>query len=282
MSLPTVCKAASLLKEAHCSRVRDAGFGVVFDLTVKKNVSRILMCYLMGVIDPATMVMDFGNGRVLRINRDAVHHIIDLPMGRHTAPTRAASGHDDSLTALKDELGFDRSKSIGVKDLLEKLKVLVEEDDYVSVDLAVKVFFLILYQNMLCPGPAVRLGRVAAMVENMDYAAMAQMDFCQLVVDELQAAVVRWQAEGSKHNCAEGCAIVPLIMYLDCLKLRKFSVMHTLTPRASYLTTKDLMKLYNEDVLVKGKIYLETYKFGKLPVSASEFLISVFLKVQPL
>ena len=155
----------------------------------------------------------------------------------------AASGHDDSLTALKDELGFDRSKSIGVKDLLEKLKVLVEEDDYVSVDLAVKVFFLILYQNLLCPGPAVRLGRVAAMVENMDYAAMAQMDFCQLVVDELQAAVVTWQSEGSKQNCAEGCAIVPLIMYIDSLKLRKFSVMHMLMPRSSYLTTKDLMKL---------------------------------------
>ena len=65
-------------------------------------------------------------------------------------------------------------------------------------------------------------------------------------------------------------------MYLDCLKLCKFSVMHTLMPRASYLTTKDLMKLYNEDVLVKGKLYLETYKFGKLPVSASEFLISDF------
>ena len=62
LSLPTVCKAASLLKEAHCSRGRDAGVGVVFDLSVKKNVSCILMCYLMGVIDPATMVMDFGNG----------------------------------------------------------------------------------------------------------------------------------------------------------------------------------------------------------------------------
>ena len=88
--------------------------------------------------------------------------------------------------------------------------------------------------------------------------------------------MVRWQTEGSKKNCAEGCGIVPLIMYLDCLKLRKFSVMHMLTPRASYLTTKDLMKLYNEDVLVKGKIYLETYKFGKLLVSSSEFLISEF------
>ena len=44
LSLPTVCKAASLLKEAHCNHVRDAGFGAVFDLTVKKNVSFILMC----------------------------------------------------------------------------------------------------------------------------------------------------------------------------------------------------------------------------------------------
>ena len=99
-------------------------------------------------------------------------------MGRHTTPMPTSSGHDESLTALKDELGFDRSKSIGVKDLPEKLKALVEEDYHVTVDLAVKVFFLILYQNLLCPGPAVRLGRVAAMVENMDYAAMPQMDFC--------------------------------------------------------------------------------------------------------
>ena len=117
------------------------------------------------------------------------------------------------------------------------------------------------------------------MVENMDYAAMAQMDFCQLVADELQAAVVRWQTEGSKQNCAEGGVIVPLIMYLDCLKLRKFSVMHTFTPRASYLI---LMKLYNEDAFVKGKIYLKSYKFGKLPVSASDFLISDLKKIAPI
>src|SRR5215216_2323343 len=131
------------------------------------------MCYLIGVIDPAMMIIDFGNGRVLRINRDAVHHIFDLPMGHHTSPMPTTSEHDDSFTTLKDELGFDHSKSIGAKDLVQKLKVLVEEDDHVTVDLAVKVFFLILYQNLLCPGPVVCLVRVAAMVENMDYAATA-------------------------------------------------------------------------------------------------------------
>ena len=31
---------------------------------------------------------------------------------------------------------------------------------------------------------------------------------------------------------------------------------------------------------MKGKIYLESYKFGKLPVSAPEFLILDFLKTK--
>ena len=63
----------------------------------------------MGVIDPATMTMDFGNDRVLRINHAAVHHIFGFPMGPRTAPMPTTSGHDDSLSSLKDELGFDRS-----------------------------------------------------------------------------------------------------------------------------------------------------------------------------
>ena len=105
---------------------------------------------MIGVIDPATMTMDFGNGRVLRINHDVVHHIFYLPIGRHTAPMPATSGHDDSLSALKDELDFDHSQSIGVKDLVQKLMVLVEDDDNVTVDLVVKVFFLIHFIKICC------------------------------------------------------------------------------------------------------------------------------------
>ncbi|KAI5007474.1 hypothetical protein ZWY2020_051033 [Hordeum vulgare] len=134
----------------------------------------------MGVIDPAMMTMDFGNERVLGVNHAEVYHIFGFPMGPRTTPMHATSGHDDSLSTLKNELGFNRSQSIGVKALVQKLAELV------TVDLTVKVFFLILYQNLMCPGCAVRLGRVVAMVENMDYTAMVQMHFRQLVVDELQ------------------------------------------------------------------------------------------------
>ena len=106
------------------------------------------------------------------------------------------------------------------------------------------------------------------MVENLDIASMASMDFCQLVVDELQAAVYKWNSKGSKQNCAEGCTIVPLFMYLDSLNLRTVSVMHTRTPRAAILSHEQLKKIHNADIIVKGKIHLDTYRFGKLPVSA--------------
>ena len=114
----------------------------------------------------------------------------------------------------------------------------------------------------------------------MNVDSMANMDFCQLVVDELQAAVFKWNSKGSKQSCAEGCAIVPLIMYLDFLNMRNVSVMHTRMPRAAILSDQQLKKIHNADIIVKGKIHLDSYKFGKLPVcSHFQFLyvLSLFL-----
>ncbi|KAI4997594.1 hypothetical protein ZWY2020_052936 [Hordeum vulgare] len=55
-----------------------------------------------------------------------------------TAPMPPTSGDDDSFFDLNDELGFLHSQSIGVKDLVQKLAELVEDDDHVTDDLAVK------------------------------------------------------------------------------------------------------------------------------------------------
>ena len=113
----------------------------------------------------------------------------------------------------------------------------------------------------------------------MNVDLLANMDFCQLVVDELQAAVFKWNSEGSKQSCAEGCAIVPLIMYLDCLNMRNVSVMHTRTPRATILSDQQLKKIHNADIIVKGKIHLDSYKFGKLPVCSHFSVYLCFLTI---
>ena len=126
----------------------------MFDLKLEKNVSRVLMCTLMGKIDPDTMRLDYGSNKVLEINREAVHHIFDFPMGSHTAPRPAASGHDDSLTNLKDELGFNRSRSIDAKDLLILLRTLAVAP--AKVNKIVKVFFSLF--SRACFVPALQLG----------------------------------------------------------------------------------------------------------------------------
>src|SRR4051812_49229853 len=69
-------------------------------------------------------------------------------------------------------------------------------------------------------------------------------------------------------------------MYLDSLNLCNVSVMHTHTPRAAILSHRELKKIHNTDVIVRGKIHLDTYKFGKLPV-CSQFSFSMFVIIPP-
>ncbi|KAI5006331.1 hypothetical protein ZWY2020_033574 [Hordeum vulgare] len=51
-----------------------------------------------------------------------------------------------------------------------------------------------------CDAGRMLLQRVATMIANMDYAAMAQMDFCQLVVDELQPGVAACDVHKDSYN----------------------------------------------------------------------------------
>ena len=74
-SLREVLEAVKLLKDRHIVKVRLAGFGCVFDWVLEGNVTRILMCYLMMKIDTSTMKIQCGSGRVLEVNREAVHQV---------------------------------------------------------------------------------------------------------------------------------------------------------------------------------------------------------------
>src|SRR3954470_1735127 len=69
-------------------------------------------------------------------------------------------------------------------------------------------------------------------------------------------------------------------MYLDCLNLCNVSVMHTRTPRVAILSHQELKKIHNTDLIVRGKIHLDTYKFGKLPV-CSQFSFFMFVIIPP-
>ena len=223
-SLGEVRAAAKLLKDTHRAKVREGGFGCVFDWVLEGNVSRVLMCHLLMTIDTSTMTINCGPGRRIVVNREAVHHIFGFPMGGDAAPRPADSGHDESLAILKRELGVDSKSSIEIKNLRKILEDLVEDPS--KVDLAVKVFFAILYNNLICPGSAPRVGREAAMLVNMDYNKMAKMDYCQLVVDEIKRAAIKYQDRSIPQAGPEGCGVVPTVMYLDSCFSKKYSVMH--------------------------------------------------------
>ena len=145
------------------------------------------------------------------------------------------------------------------------LEDLVEDPS--KVDLAMKVFFAILYNKLICPGSAPRVGREAAMLVNMDYKKMAKMDYCQLVVDEIKRAAIKYQDRSIPQAGPEGCGVVPTVMYLDSCFSKKYSVMHIKTPRANYLYEKPLNDIFHLDTFKHGGCVLADYKFGKLGVS---------------
>ena len=264
-SLGEVLSAVKLLKDIHIEKVREAGFGCVFEWVLEGNISRQLMCHLMMIIDTSSMNIDCGAGNVLHVNRDAVHQVFGFPIGDDTAPRPADSGHDESLAILKAELGFSSKDSIETKHLRNLLARLVDVPE--KADVAVKVFFAILFNKLLCPGSAVRIGREATMLVGMNYEKMATMDFCLVVVDEIKRAAIKYQNRSIPQAGPEGCCLVPTVMYLDSCYIPKFSVMHTETPRAKYLHEKPLRDIFYLDMIVNGGWDLSKYKFGKVGVS---------------
>ncbi|KAI4982058.1 hypothetical protein ZWY2020_022550 [Hordeum vulgare] len=114
------------------------------------------------------------------------------------------------------------------------------------------------------------------MVKDMNYEDMAQMDFCQVIVETIQAGAIDWQkmkkgGRGNKDHLY-GLAHGPVIMYLDSLLLPNTREMNRIakkmnnssTPRANYLVEKDLKKIAKEDMKKDGKGRPDDYEFGKI------------------
>ena len=80
-------------------------------------------------------------------------------------------------------------------------------EDSTKVDLAVKVFFAILYNKLICPGSAVQIGREAAMLVIMNYTKMAKMDYCQLVVDEIKEMLLSTRIDQFRRLAPKGVVL---------------------------------------------------------------------------
>ena len=90
------------------------------------------------------------------------------------------------------------------------------------------------------------------MAENLVFEDMAKMDYCQLVVDDIRNAVVRYQQGTSREKVVTGYAIVPLLMYLDCLIIGKTRNVDLRTPRINYMDQAKLLELAAADLVKKG------------------------------
>jgi len=164
--------------------------------------------------------------------------------------------------------------------LFNRLRELVQVEDVDSDNLAVKIFFLILFQKVVvAPHDDDRCHKVSPMVDNLDFATMSQMDFCQLIVDEIKKGAEKWQnfpSADKNIKAVEGLALAPVIMYLDSLLLPSSKGLETnmgkQVPRARYLKEKVLRAIARKDVKNTDKpINPDDYVFGKITVRLFSF-----------
>jgi len=260
-SLAEFYKCAKLLKPRHTDRLRAAGFGPMLDGKVKTNIDRRLAYFLMEKIDPKTMILDLGvPNKVIQITAYAIHKLFGLPHGTKTAPRPSETGNDEDLFNLKKDLGYRRNEHINVDQLRKLLRSKVEDED--SDDLALQIFMLIMCMKVICPGTSVRVAREATWVKNLDLNEAKDMDICQLIVDEIKRAAINFQNADAKNKSLPGCAVAPLLIYLDCCLKSGLSDMDKRTPRTHYMDTKKLKKLAKLDRVHGGG----DNQYGSLPV----------------
>ncbi|XBI25453.1 hypothetical protein VPH35_050389 [Triticum aestivum] len=215
--------------------------------------------------DSDTLTLDMGEAnKKLCITSDRIQQLFGFPRGGRSAPRPSEDGYDDALMKLSSELDISRNKDIKTNDLRNKLKVLVKDPS--KDDLALKVFFIIVFMKVVLPGSAPRVSREVAMFEGLVFEDMANMDYCQLMVDELRRVIAKYQDGDTMGKAITGCAIGPVLMYLDCLIRGKTTEPDMRVPRICFMDPAKLSDLVDADLIKQGNADPKTWVFGKLPV----------------
>ena len=105
--------------------------------------------------------------------------------------------------------------------------------------------------KVVLPGSTLRVSREAAMFEGLVIEDMANMDYCQLMVDELRRAVVRYQDGVTMGKAITGYAIGPVLMYLDYLIHGKTAEPDMRVPRICFMDPVKLSDLVDADLIKK-------------------------------
>ena len=279
-SFVKVIEAWKILKERHKKKVQDCGFGAVEHITIHSCVSRPLAAFLMQNLDTGSMTINFGRDKVIRITKDAIKLLFDFPNGKNPAPRPVEKSDNNFNKKFRRELGLNEKEYITMTKLFNRLRNLVQVEDVASDNLAVKIFFLILFQKVVvAPHDDDRCHKVSPMVDSLDFVTMSQMDFCQLIVDEIKKGAEKWQnfpSADKNIKAIEGLALAPVIMYLDSLLLPS-SNMGKQVPRARYMEEKVLKASARKDVKNTDKpINPDDYVFGKITVRLFSFNFCYF------
>ncbi|KAE8808835.1 cell number regulator 6 [Hordeum vulgare] len=186
-----VNEAWGFLKEHHRKDVKTAGFGSIEGCKIKGSINRNLAAYIYKNMDTNMMMISFGDGdahKEIKITKEGIHKVFGYPNGEKKTTPRPMNCNE-SMKVLQSELGFRNTEFIH-SDLIKKLKLLVEINREEENKKVVKIFFLIFFNKVVCGTTFPRYSREAVMVKDMNYEDMAQMDFCQVIVETIQAEAI--------------------------------------------------------------------------------------------
>ncbi|KAM0903087.1 hypothetical protein ACQ4PT_018887 [Festuca glaucescens] len=171
------------LNELQKNELKRLGWGFILDYKLSSCISRPLLIKLYKKLDVETLRMEFAGGREICVTAHVVHAVFDLPNGDIRAPCPSLDGNTSDLRWIKNELGLEESETASVRHLINHIKKGAMDE------FTIRCIFLVICMQLICPTQNNRLSREVGVVRNNNIAESENMDFCQLVVDEIKRAV---------------------------------------------------------------------------------------------
>ncbi|KAL6620116.1 hypothetical protein ACP70R_035255 [Stipagrostis hirtigluma subsp. patula] len=233
-----ICEVVRLLNGPQREKVKELGFGCLFDFNMDGLASANFIAWLMDHLDPDTMVLDFGGSRKLHVTEHAVWCVLGLHRGNMDPPL---SIDRISLQPLREKLGIPEKTHIDVAYLIQKVQ------SGGTDRFTMQCFMMIVFAKLLaCNTNFFISSSVWSLVQDIDN--FGNMDWCKFVVNHLWYSASMWKKQDGNRTAVYGCCAFLVIFYLDnlncTLKMRCVD-----TPRAKFFKKRIMSKLKKADEL---------------------------------